>query len=94
MSKTIIAVRHFGLGGRESLETAVINKSSNAFVVSLLILATLVLVFIFRTVCLLNIKSFHLCLNIFFRNRFFRMCHEPVKFSYIGWMKFFMVNQS
>ena len=25
MSKTIIAVRHFGLGGRESLETAVIN---------------------------------------------------------------------
>ena len=23
MSKTIIAVRHFGLGGRESLETAV-----------------------------------------------------------------------
>ena len=26
MSKTIIAVRHFGLGGRESLETAVIKK--------------------------------------------------------------------
>ena len=26
MSKTIIAVRHFGLGGRESLETAVINR--------------------------------------------------------------------
>ena len=26
MSKTIIAVRHFGLGGRESLETAVIFK--------------------------------------------------------------------
>ena len=25
MSKTIIAVRHFGLGGRESLETAVIQ---------------------------------------------------------------------
>ena len=25
MSKTIIAVRHFGLGGRESLETAVKN---------------------------------------------------------------------
>ena len=25
MSKTIIAVRHFGLGGRESLETAVIR---------------------------------------------------------------------
>ena len=25
MSKTIIAVRHFGLGGRESLETAVIT---------------------------------------------------------------------
>ena len=24
MSKTIISVRHFGLGGRESLETAVI----------------------------------------------------------------------
>ena len=24
MSKTVIAVRHFGLGGRESLETAVI----------------------------------------------------------------------
>ena len=23
MSKTVIAVRHFGLGGRESLETAV-----------------------------------------------------------------------
>ena len=27
MSKTIIAVRHFGLGGRESLETAVILRS-------------------------------------------------------------------
>ena len=27
MSKTIIAVRHFGLGGRESLETAVIVPS-------------------------------------------------------------------
>ena len=26
MSKTIIAVRHFGLGGRESLETAVIEN--------------------------------------------------------------------
>ena len=26
MSKTIIAVRHFGLGGRESLETAVNAK--------------------------------------------------------------------
>ena len=26
MSKTIIAVRHFGLGGRESLETAVIQQ--------------------------------------------------------------------
>ena len=26
ISKTIIAVRHFGLGGRESLETAVIEK--------------------------------------------------------------------
>ena len=26
MSKTIIAVRHFGLGGRESLETAVNGK--------------------------------------------------------------------
>ena len=25
MSKTIIAVKHFGLGGRESLETAVMN---------------------------------------------------------------------
>ena len=25
MSKTIIAVRHFALGGRESLETAVID---------------------------------------------------------------------
>ena len=25
MSKTIIAVRHFGLGGHELLETAVIN---------------------------------------------------------------------
>ena len=25
MSKTIIAVRHFGLGGRESLETAVMQ---------------------------------------------------------------------
>ena len=25
MSKTIIAVKHFGLGGRESLETAVID---------------------------------------------------------------------
>ena len=30
MSKTIIAVRHFGLGGRESLETAV-NKPCNNF---------------------------------------------------------------
>ena len=28
MSKTIIAVRHFGLGGRESLETAV-NLGTN-----------------------------------------------------------------
>ena len=27
MSKTIIAVRHFGLGGRESLETAVSRES-------------------------------------------------------------------
>ena len=27
MSKTIIAVRHFGLGGRESLETAVICEA-------------------------------------------------------------------
>ena len=26
MSKTIIAVRHFGLGGRESLETALITS--------------------------------------------------------------------
>ena len=26
MSKTIIAFRHFGLGGRESLETAVIGN--------------------------------------------------------------------
>ena len=26
MSKTIIAVRHFGLGGRESLETAVSTR--------------------------------------------------------------------
>ena len=26
MSKTIIAVRHFGLGGYESLETAVISN--------------------------------------------------------------------
>ena len=26
MSKTIIAVRHFGLSGRESLETAVTNN--------------------------------------------------------------------
>ena len=26
MSKTIIAVKHFALGGRESLETAVITK--------------------------------------------------------------------
>ena len=26
MSKTIIAVRHFGLGGRKSLETAVIDE--------------------------------------------------------------------
>ena len=25
MSKTIIAARHFGLGGRESLETAVVH---------------------------------------------------------------------
>ena len=29
MSKTIIAVRHFGLGGRESLETAVIFCKKN-----------------------------------------------------------------
>ena len=28
MSKTIIAVRHFGLGGRESLETAVIKEGT------------------------------------------------------------------
>ena len=28
MSKTIIAVRHFGLGGRESLETAVMATMS------------------------------------------------------------------
>ena len=28
MSKTIIAVRHFGLGGRESLETAVTVEGS------------------------------------------------------------------
>ena len=27
MSKTIIAVRHFGLGGRESLETAVKTRA-------------------------------------------------------------------
>ena len=26
MSKTIIAVRHFGFGGRESLETALITR--------------------------------------------------------------------
>ena len=30
MSKTIIAVRHFGLGGRESLETAVSVKLNYA----------------------------------------------------------------
>ena len=30
MSKTIIAVRHFGLGGRESLETAV-TVTKNCF---------------------------------------------------------------
>ena len=30
MSKTIIAVRHFGLGGRESLETAVSGKGSRS----------------------------------------------------------------
>ena len=29
MSKTIIAVRHFALGGRESLETAIINIYSD-----------------------------------------------------------------
>ena len=29
MSKTIIAVRHFGLGGRESLETAVTFELGN-----------------------------------------------------------------
>ena len=29
MSKTIIAVRHFALGGRESLETAVIQLSKH-----------------------------------------------------------------
>ena len=31
MSKTIIAVRHFGLGGRESLETAVISFAVGLF---------------------------------------------------------------
>ena len=31
MSKTIIAVRHFGLGGRESLETAVIAPTRFPF---------------------------------------------------------------
>ena len=30
MSKTIIAVRHFGLGGRESLETAVTMGNHNS----------------------------------------------------------------
>ena len=28
MSRTIIAVRHFGLGGRESLETAVMKLTN------------------------------------------------------------------
>ena len=32
MSKTIIAVRHFGLGGRESLETAVIIHENKQMV--------------------------------------------------------------
>ena len=32
MSKTIIAVRHFGLGGRESLETAVTTLRSSVFI--------------------------------------------------------------
>ena len=31
MSKTIIAIRHFGLGGRESLETAVTVVKFNCF---------------------------------------------------------------
>ena len=31
MSKTIIAVRHFGLGGRESLETAVTREINLVF---------------------------------------------------------------
>ena len=31
MSKTIIAVRHFGLGGRESLKTAVTVVKFNCF---------------------------------------------------------------
>ena len=31
MSKTVTAVRHFGLGGRESLETAVILKKLMIF---------------------------------------------------------------
>ena len=30
MSKTIIAVRHFGLGGRESLETAVSHSNGSS----------------------------------------------------------------
>ena len=32
MSQTIIAVKHFGLGGRESLETAVTFSRKNASV--------------------------------------------------------------
>ena len=36
MSKTIIAVRHFGLGGRESLETAVTDKHTQKIYLSCL----------------------------------------------------------
>ena len=48
MSKTIIAVRHFGLGGRESLETAVtedyitnFNKNCNKSTKPSLVIKTL-----------------------------------------------------
>ena len=36
MSKTIIAVRHFGLGGRESLETAVTQSTKRIAIINVI----------------------------------------------------------
>ena len=38
MSKTIIAVRHFGLGGRESVETAVTTAKTDSITFGTLII--------------------------------------------------------